>query len=190
MLRFLQNGEYRRLGETQTRRAKVRLISAANVPLLERVKDGRFREDLLYRIAGMTLCLPPLRERGDDVVLLARHFLRTAAEREGMSCPELPAEIVEALRRHAWPGNIRELENVVHQLLVMASGGPLRPSTSRSVRGGGLARPALRAGRDGFERELIARALPQHGGNRTHTAASLGISRQALLVKLRRYGLG
>lgn len=190
LLRFLQSGEYRRLGETQTRRADVRLISAANAPLGERVKRGLFRDDLLYRIAGMTLTLPPLRERGDDVVLLARHFLKSAAERERLPCPELTTEIVEALRRHAWPGNIRELENVIHQLLVMAAGGPLRVDQLAIRSDHGLKRPALRAGRAGFERDLIARALPQHGGNRTRTAASLGISRQALLTKLRRYGLG
>jgi len=190
LLRFLQSGEYRRLGETQTRRAQVRLISAANVPLAERVKRGLFRDDLLYRITGMTLTLPPLRERGDDVVLLARHFLKSAAERERQPCPELPAEIVEALRRYAWPGNIRELENVIHRLLVMASGGPLRPDQLAIHTEPGLARPALRAGRAGFEADMIARTLRQHAGNRTRSAASLGISRQALLAKLRRYGLG
>jgi len=190
LLRFLQSGEYRRLGETQTRRADVRLISASNVALAERVKRGAFRDDLLYRIAAVTLTLPPLRERGDDVVLLARHFLKSAAEREHLPCPELPAEIVEALRRHSWPGNIRELENVIHRLLVMAAGGPLRTDQLAISSEHGQTRPALRAGRAGFERDLIARALPQHGGNRTRTAASLGISRQALLAKLRRYGLG
>ncbi len=190
LLRFLQSGEYRRLGETQTRRAHVRLISAANVALAERVKRGAFRDDLLYRVAAMTLTLPPLRERGDDVMLLARHFLKSAAERERLPCPELPAEIVEALRRHSWPGNIRELENVIHRLLVMAAGGPLRTDQLAICSEHGLTRPALRAGRAGFERDLIARALPQHGGNRTRTAASLGISRQALLTKMRRYGLG
>ncbi len=189
LLRFLQSGEYRRLGETHTRRAAVRVISAANVPLAERVKDGRFRDDLLYRIAGMTLTLPPLRERGDDVALLARHFLKTAADRERVPCPALSAEIVEALRRHAWPGNIRELENVIHQLLVMASGGPLRADQLAIPPGAGLTRAALRAGRAGFERELIARALAAHESNRTRTAASLGISRQALLAKIRRYAL-
>ncbi len=190
LLRFLQSGEYRRVGETQTRQVRVRVISAANVLLGERVAEKAFRQDLLYRLAGLTLRLPPLRERGDDILLLARHFVKLAAEREGCPCPTLGRDLAEDLRRHSWPGNIRELENVVNQLVVMAAGGPLRREhlviASTPVR----TEAALRMGRASFERELISRSLTQNGGNRTRTAASLGISRQGLAVKMRQYRLG
>jgi DNA-binding NtrC family response regulator/tetratricopeptide (TPR) repeat protein len=189
LLRFLQAGEYRRVGETQTRRARVRVLSAANVRLSERVGERLFREDLLYRLAGLTLDVPPLRERGDDVVELARHLLRQAASREGRDCPGLGSEIVAELRRHSWPGNIRELENVINQLVVMAAGGPLRREQLAIASAGMRQRPDLRSGRAIFERELVARTLSQHGGNRTHAAAALGISRQALLLKIRSHRL-
>jgi DNA-binding NtrC family response regulator/tetratricopeptide (TPR) repeat protein len=189
LLRFLQSGEYRRVGETLTRTVRVRVISAANVRLGDRVAEKQFRQDLLYRLAGLTLTLPPLRERGDDILLLARHFLRIAAEREGMACPSLGGGLAEELRRYSWPGNIRELENVVNQLVVMAAGGPLRREHLVIGAPAATGSAVLRTGRASFERDLIARCLAQNADSRTRTAASLGISRQALSVKIRQYGL-
>ena len=190
LLRFVQEKEYRRLGETELRRANVRLLSAANVDLERRVAAGLFREDLLYRLRPIVLALPPLRERGDDVLLLARHFVRLAAQREGMAPPPLPAEVTRALAAYAWPGNIRELENEMSRLVVLAGRGPiLREHLSPR-----LAEPAdppsrLRQARERFEREFVVRALARNGGNRTRTARELGLTRQALVSKIRRLGL-
>jgi DNA-binding NtrC family response regulator len=190
LLRFLATGEYRRLGETEPRRADVRILTAANQRLRDRVAAGSFREDLFYRLCDVTIELPPLRERGDDVLLLARHFLRRAAEREGLPVGSLPAAVAERLRRHTWPGNVRELEREMHRLVVSAGRGPLRPEhlsfgSSKSVAPGGALREARRA----FERDLLARTLAQHSGNKARAAWTLGISRQALVAKCRALGL-
>jgi len=191
LLRFVQEKEYRRVGETETRRASVRILSAANVDLERRVAAGLFREDLMYRLRPIVLALPPLRERGDDVLLLARHFVRMAAQREGLAPPPLPVEVTRALAAYAWPGNIRELENEMNRLVVLAGRGPilrehLSPRLAEPVAD---PRSRLRDARQRFEREFVARALSRNGGNRTRTARELGLTRQALVAKIRRLGL-
>jgi DNA-binding NtrC family response regulator len=193
LLRLLQAREYRRLGETELRRADIRVVTAANVDLEQRVAQGSFREDLMYRIAVVTLRLPPLRERGDDVLLLARHFLRAAARKDGCTVPGLGVGMADALLRHAWPGNVRELENEMTRLVALGGGQPL-PLELLSRRigwGRGAAdRPiALREGLLNFERGFLERALARHRGNRSRTAVELGITRQALLGKMARLGL-
>ena len=191
LLRLVQEREYRRLGETQTRRANVRFVTAANADLEQRVAAGLFREDLLFRLTVVTLKLPPLRERGDDVLILARHFLRSLAAREGQPVPALPRSVAEALRRYAWPGNVRELASEMHRLVLRAGGGPIR-ATHLSPRILGRALPAagsLRSARAAFEREFISGVLPRYGGNRTRAACALGITRQALVTKMRQLGL-
>jgi DNA-binding NtrC family response regulator len=193
LLRLLQSREYRRVGETELRRADIRVITAANVDLEQRAKQGQFREDLMYRIAVVTLRLPPLRERGDDVLLLARHFLRAAARRDGCAAPGLPASLGEALLRHAWPGNVRELENEMARLVALCGGQPprlelLSPRIARSAEE--PPQPlALREGLLAFERGFLERALLRHRGNRSRTAMELGITRQALLGKIARFGI-
>jgi DNA-binding NtrC family response regulator/tetratricopeptide (TPR) repeat protein len=190
LLRFLADGEYRRLGESEVRRASVRIVTAANVALAERVREGLFREDLMYRLTEFTLRLPPLRERGEDILVLARHFLMQAAREKGAAAASLPGEVAKALRGCPWPGNVRQLRSEINRLVVLASGGPLRVEhLSIASPPEGTARPALRDARAAFERETIARLLPEHAGNRVRTAAALGISRQALVVKIRQYGL-
>jgi DNA-binding NtrC family response regulator/tetratricopeptide (TPR) repeat protein len=192
LLRFLAEGEYRRLGESEPRRADVRLLTAANQPLRERVAAGAFREDLMYRLAPLTLTLPPLRERGQDVLLLARHFLTRAASRRGLTAPALSPELAQALLAHAWPGNVRELESEMERLLVLSAGELPRCehlSPHLAVRHGGPAFGTLRAALAVFEREHIARTLDRHAGHRSRAAAALGLSRQGLVGKLRRLGL-
>jgi DNA-binding NtrC family response regulator len=193
LLRLLQEREYRRVGETQLRRANVRVITAANVDLEERVAKGLFRQDLMYRIAVVTLRLPPLREREGDLLLLARHFLRTAAIRDGRTPPPLPASLCDALSRYAWPGNVRELENEMARLVALSGGEPLdaallssRIGAGRSPRRDSL---SLREGLLGFERDFLKDALTRTRGNRSRTAVEIGITRQALLAKMSRYGL-
>jgi len=191
LLRFLQEGEYRRLGDSALQRADVRLITAANVPLEEKVRRGLLREDLMYRLNAIVLTLPSLRERGADVLLLARHFLRQAAAREGRPAPVLRPEIVRLLEAWSWPGNVRELENEMQRLVVMAGAGPVSVEdlSSRIPRQRAPGASSLRHALQGFEREAIREALGRLGGNRAQTAAHLGVTRQALLGKMKRLGL-
>jgi DNA-binding NtrC family response regulator len=191
LLRFVQESEYRRVGETFLRRCNVRVVTAANVRLEDQVACGLFRRDLLYRLTVLTLALPPLRDRGDDVVLLARTFLREAATTAGLPVPELPRELASALRECAWPGNVRQLQNEMRRLVTMTLGEGLNADQlSAGVERGG-ARPLerLRLARREFERAYVREALKRHGGNRARTAAALGLSRQGLGLKLNSLGL-
>ena len=191
LLRLLEVKEYRRVGESRTRRADVRFITASNVALEERVAQGRFREDLMYRLNRAVLSVPPLRERSGDVLLLARHFLRGAAARAGVATPILSAEAARALERHVWPGNVRELENEMDRLIVMCGAATIRrDDLARAI----VAPPSpasrsLREALWAFERDYITRALREHGGNRARTACLLGLTRQALVAKIARLGI-
>ncbi len=191
LLRFLEGGEYRRLGETVARKADVRVISATNVDLARRVREGRFREDLWFRLNGELISVPPLRERGADVLLLARHFLHEQAARRGETPPALSREAEAALLDHPWPGNVRELENEMRRLGVRAAGREVKVEDlspglqARSARRAGTLRAALRH----RETELVQDALQRHGGIVSRAAAELGITRQALWAKVRRLGL-
>ncbi|MEE8217535.1 MAG: sigma-54 dependent transcriptional regulator [Vicinamibacteria bacterium] len=187
LLRFLDDGEYHRLGETGARRADVRVLSATNVDLSERVRQHRFREDLWYRLKDHCILVPPLREREGDVLFLARHFLHQGARSEGRE-PRLGREAETAIARYSWPGNVRQLEREMRRAAVMAGGGVVELShLSDDVRqcepaGGG----DLRAARDEFERDYVRRVVDRHDGMRTAAAAELGITRQALFAKIRR----
>jgi DNA-binding NtrC family response regulator len=193
LLRFLQEGEYRRVGETAFRRANVRVVTAANLRLGERVARGAFREDLLYRINVVTLTLPPLRERRDDIVLLARRFLHQTATKWGLPVPEMTREVALALQACSWPGNVRQLQNEMERLLALCSGGALtvdRPSSDVLLATHSpSAVSQLRQARADFDRRYVQEALLRHGGNRTRTAAALGVSRQGLGLLLSRHGL-
>jgi DNA-binding NtrC family response regulator len=190
LLRFLENGEYHRLGETRMRRAHVRVVSATNVDLPCHVSRGLFREDLLYRLVVHTIALPPLRDRGRDILLLLEHFLRRELGPERRP-PRLSQEAERVLLRFPWPGNVRQLVNEARRLVVSAEAGTVRPSDLsadvREFEGGPGGR--LQAAKDEFERRFIRRALERNGGNRTATAAELGISRQALVAKIGRLGI-
>jgi DNA-binding NtrC family response regulator len=191
LLRFVQEREYRRVGETVMRRADVRVLTAANVRLEDQVARGLFRMDLLYRLNLMTLALPPLRDRADDVLLLARTFLRQAAVERHLPVLGLSRDLAAALTAFAWPGNVRQLQNEMVRLVTLTGGGPLEPRMlSPDVRRGTRrAVTLLRQARSEFEREYLRDALARHGGNRTRTAAALGLSRQGLSLKLNRLGL-
>ena len=191
LLRFVQEREYRRVGETFVRHADLRVLTAANVRLEDQVARGLFRQDLLYRVNVMTLTLPPLRDRGDDVLLLAKAFLREEAAAGRFPVPELPRELATVLTRCAWPGNVRQLQNEMQRLVALAAGGPLRPELLSPGVQRGEPRPVarLQQARREFEREYLREALERHGGNRTRTAAALGLSRQGLGLKLNRLGL-
>jgi DNA-binding NtrC family response regulator len=191
LLRFLQEGEYRRLGETVLRKADVRLVSATNVDLAERVRAGRFRHDLWFRLKTERLVVPPLRQRGGDVLLLARHFLEQLARARGVSVPRLTAAAEDALVAHAWPGNVRELESEMQRLVVRHPGGSVGPEQlsaelALAPRPCGTLRLALRR----VESEMVREALARHPGQSARAAAELGITRQALWAKRRRLEAG
>jgi DNA-binding NtrC family response regulator/tetratricopeptide (TPR) repeat protein len=192
LLRFLQSKEYRRVGETKVRRADVRIVSAANVPLAERVRENRFRSDILYRLATIQIQVPRLTERGDDVLLLARSFLREEAKGTGRPPQELTAEAARRLMAWGWPGNVRELQNEMARASVKAGRGAVRVEHLSADLRDAAAHRTLRTLREvaaDSERRHIAEALQRHGGNRARTAATLGLSRQALVTKIGRLGL-
>jgi DNA-binding NtrC family response regulator len=188
LLRFLQEGEYQRVGETTLRRSNLRLLTATNVDLHERARQGKFREDLVYRLDVVTLLVPPLRERGDDVLVLARHFLGVAAQGERLPRPQPSPELWRAIRGYSWPGNVRQLEHEMNRLVLFGGGGPVGPEhlSKEVARARPVARRPLRSAIDDFERDYLRQMLECHGGVRTATAAALGITRQALHAKMRR----
>jgi len=193
LLRFLQEGEIRRLGESAVREADVRIVAATNRQLEKEVDEGRFREDLYYRIRGVELRVPPLRERGRDVLLLADHFLARESRREpgGPNC--FSDDALQALQLYDWPGNVRELENVVRSAYALAPGGAIdlehlhprmRIARATRVPVGGFFDEVTR-----FRRDLVERSLERAEGNQSRAAAMLGISRQALAYQIRELGI-
>ncbi len=192
LLRFLQEGEYRRLGEAGVRRGNVRIVSATNRPLEVAVARSGFRSDLLYRLSAVVVEVPPLRERAEDIEILAEHFLRRFAGQLGRRPLVLDRDALDELKQHRWPGNVRELENVMARLTVLCAGSligvaelakilsPCQGSAARSSRGSLEERIAA------TEREAISAQLTRSGGRKAAAARALGISRQALHTKLRR----
>jgi DNA-binding NtrC family response regulator/tetratricopeptide (TPR) repeat protein len=193
LLRVLQEGEVRRLGESTARRVDVRLVAATHRDLARMVSDGKFRQDLYYRLKVCTVTLPPLRERGDDAMLLAEHFL--AAERRRRSLPQLhlAADARRALQAHRWPGNVRELANVLQAAAALAGNGPIRASMLDLDRPAGAemgdGASAYHQELDDFRRALLRKALRATTGNRAAAARRLGLSRQALSYLVLHLGL-
>jgi two-component system, NtrC family, response regulator HupR/HoxA len=195
LLRVLQEGELRRVGDTRTRRLDVRVVSATHRTLEEASAAGTFRMDLLFRLNAVCVQLPPLRERGADVLLLARHFLQQAADRRGCDAPGLSPPLIERMRRHAWPGNVRELSNACAYAVLVAGGrGTIGlehwpPGALREGIVGAAAAHGLHAETRALEERRLREALARARWNKSQAARSLGLSRQGLLKKLRRYGL-
>lgn len=190
LLRALQEGEIRRVGESRPRRVDVRVISATARDLARDVSTGRFREDLYYRLHVAVIPLPPLRHRGRDVTLLARHFLERYAREYGRGSLQFAPEGLAALASHAWPGNVRELQNAVSQAVALADPNGLvtpamLPEPVRRSRGASSVAVDYRSRVDAHRRDLICEALERTGGNRSRAARNLGISRQALLYLIR-----
>ena len=195
LLRVLQDGSFFRMGDTEPRRVDVRLLSASNRPLPELVASGQFRADLYYRLKVGEVNLPPLRERRNDIPILASHFLTKHAARLGKSARGFTTEALSALMRHPWPGNGRELENVVQRMIIVA---PTEILDVDSIPAD-LLDPAA-AGRpmlehlspqslDEVEAHFIAKTLRENQGNRAATAAVLGIDKSTLWRKIKRHKL-
>jgi two-component system response regulator HydG len=199
LLRVLQEKEIQRVGGEETLKVDVRVVSATHRDLQAEVKAGRFREDLYYRLHIVPLTLPPLRERPEDIPLLARHFVAKHGPRVNKRVRGLEDSTLRALARHAWPGNVRELENVMEQALVFAEGELLTEADlPPHLTGGGprmdVGLPVPHGDRplpeilEDLERQLIARAYEKAGGVKTETARLLGIKTSALYYKLEKYG--
>ncbi|MEM9701655.1 MAG: sigma-54 dependent transcriptional regulator [Planctomycetota bacterium] len=219
LLRVLQEQEFERVGDTRTIRVNTRVIAATNRELLEEVAEDRFREDLYFRLNVLSIDLPPLRERSEDIPQLAEHFARVYAARDGASPPKLAADNVKLLSRYAFPGNVRELQNYIERALALSEGGTLTsdllPDHVRGIR------PPLRLVRSGeesadglrqklvrkelsdlpgstevhpeiigrIEREILLQVLRAAQGVQTKAAGRLGINRNTLHKKIEEHGL-
>jgi two-component system response regulator HydG len=202
LLRFLQEGEMYRIGGKQPIRVDVRVLSATNRDLENEVKNGRFREDLFYRLNTITLRVPPLRKRPEDVALLVRHFLDHSRYGASRSL-NVDAKAMVALKNYGWPGNIRELQNTIEQLRILVEGAEIRledlPFNIRMAQsaamqvgqnsGNGAGTPLIAMSLEDLERNHILQMLAYQHGNKTKTAKVLGITIKTLYNKLHRYGM-
>jgi Nif-specific regulatory protein len=193
LLRVLQDGEVRRIGDNESTRVDVRIISATNRDLLREVKEGRFREDLYYRLNVVSITLPPLRDRRVDIPLLCRHFLECDPSIKAKGIREIEKKALDLMMEFPWPGNIRELQNVISYTAVMAKGATIRLSDlPEGIRNWQHTQPMLAPGRSmrQVEREYLLATLADCGGDRKLTAQKLGISLRTLQYKLKEYRNG
>ena len=203
LLRVLQERTFERLGGIRPVSVDVRVIAATNKDLKEAVRKGEFREDLYYRLNVVPINLPPLRERKEDIGNLVNTFLRSAAGISGGTIKEMSPEAMEYLMNYNWPGNIRELENIVERCVVITESnvidadslpqeilsynGQSEGSSSSSRVSSDSSEPLLNSAIDDREKEVIIKALKEHDGNKTKTALALGISRRSLHRKIQKY---
>jgi two-component system NtrC family response regulator len=195
LLRALQEGKVQRLGGQHELPAAPRLIAATNRDLAAEAAAGRFRQDLFYRLAVVPLVLPPLRERREDVPLLAEHFAARAARRHGLKAAPLPPAVMRRLLEHAWPGNARELANVVERLVLLAEDGKVKaedlpPELAGRAQGdGGFRLPPAGLAWEEHERDCLRQALELAQGNRARAARLLDLPYKAFLYRLVKFGL-
>jgi DNA-binding NtrC family response regulator len=189
LLRVLQTGEFQRVGSSKTRHVDVRVFAATNVDIMREVADGRFREDLLYRLNTVEIHLPPLRERQEDVSGLATHFLRMSSTKYNRKFTGFDREAIQALVEHRWPGNIRELQHTVERSILMAQGSQIRADDlglrTRVDGAGRLEEMTL----NDAEKYLIQKALARVQGNVSRAAEALGLSRSALYRRLQEHDI-
>ena len=195
LLRVLQEREIRRVGSNAPIKIDVRILAASHRSLEELVKEGRFREDLLYRLNVVTIPVPPLRERREDIPLLAAHFLEGAVKRLGKPVPTLSQEAMNLLLEYPWPGNVRQLENAIERAVLLATRetifpGDFPPSLLRTGSAGEQGAPPPKLLRlEDMEREHILSTLDDLGWNQARAAEALGIGRNTLWRKLKEYGI-
>jgi DNA-binding NtrC family response regulator len=188
LLRVLQTGELQRVGSSRTRHVDVRVLSATNADIAAEIEAGRFREDLLYRLNTVEIRLPPLRDRQDDILVLAAHFLGEYAAKYGKKLSSFDAAAQTALLAHTWPGNVRELAHAVERSVLLAHGDRI---TAKDL--GLLVRESARTDEEmtleDAERAFIRKVLARHEGNVMAAADQLGMSRSALYRRIQQYGL-
>ena len=192
LLRVLETGEFERVGSSKTQKVNVRLLSATNADLHAEVAQGRFRQDLLFRLNTVEIRLPPLRDRIEDIPILAEHFLKLHRERYRRPIMGFTPEALNALRQHLWPGNVRELDHVIERAVLMSPGSIVTPfdlaleATPDARLSARLEEMSL----EDAERLLIKKALARFEGNANRAAEALGLSRSALYRRSQKYGLG
>lgn len=195
LLRVLQQHTFERLGESRTRKTDIRAICATNADLPAMVRGHTFREDLFYRINLITLRIPPLRERRDDIPLLARNFMESASRSHGIRCPEISHEALGYLSRLPYPGNVRQLKNMVERAVLMCAGGILEKcdfeadGNIQDVSATDLKGSLEGATLEDLEAAAIAEAVRKYDGNLSRVAAALGITRQSLYRKIEKHGI-
>jgi transcriptional regulator with PAS, ATPase and Fis domain len=199
LLRALQERSLRRVGGDREILVDVRVIAATNKSLPGAIRDGRFREDLYYRLAVLELHIPPLRERREDIALLAKHFLQNFEARVGRRLSGFTAELLQAVEAYDWPGNVRELENEIERLVTLAEDGQLLQAEQLSAKfnqrknsNAGSAPKSfvkLRDAMGDLEKQMILAAQEKFHGNKSQMARSLGLSRLGLQRKMERLGL-
>jgi DNA-binding NtrC family response regulator len=189
LLRVLETGEMERVGSSKTHKVDVRVISATNADLKLESAEGRFRSDLLFRLNTVELPIPPLRERKEDIPLLAAHFLKLYAQRYRKPVKSFEPSALQKMLDHAWPGNVRELDHSIERAVLM--------STSEQIQAADLGLESERAASakiedlslEEVENLLIKKALARHSGNISHAADALGLSRSALYRRMQKYGV-
>jgi DNA-binding NtrC family response regulator len=202
LLRFLEQGEVLPVGETRPQRVDVRVVAATNADLEQRVSEGKFREDLFYRLSVIRIHVPPLRDRREEIPHLSTFFLREACDRLGKPGVRLSAETLDIFDAYAWPGNVRQLRNEVQRAVALTSaGGTITPDVlsstlaqpnlidARTLPRGRGRRPTLAAAVERLERDLIEAALTRSAGNISRTARELGLTRRGLYLKLQRLAI-
>lgn len=196
LLRFLQEGEYQRVGGNQSLRADVRIISATHRDVEDEVRKGDFREDLFFRLNVITMKIPPLRERREDIPALVDHFLRNFARENHKKIGGTTREAKDLLTKYDYPGNVRELENIMERAIVISRGPlisvedlPFKDQRMKHAPAADGKGRTLRKNIEALERRLIEEAMEEAAGNQTHAAAALGLSERMLRYKLKKYGL-
>ena len=201
LLQVLQDGTFSRLGGRTTIRTDVRITAATNIDMMKAMAEKTFREDLYYRLNGISLKLPPLRERTDEIAAFANYFIRKGAKKYGLEPLPLSLSLLAAMKAYSWPGNLREMENVINRYLVLGDEAPIlpelmmappvgeeSPTSSQASAGGGLKR-LVRSVKGEAERTAILAALEEESWNRKAAANALHISYKALLYKIKEYGI-
>jgi len=204
IVRVLQEQTFERVGGSSRVEVDVRVIASSNRDLPSEIEAGRFRQDLFYRLSVVPIRVPPLTERREDIPLLARHFMIRSAETAGLPAREYGEDAMAALQAYDWPGNVRQLRNVVDWLLIMSTGDPkepiradmlppeigaITPTVLKWDKGGEIMGLPLREAREVFEREYLLAQVTRFGGNISRTAAFVGMERSALHRKLKSLGV-
>jgi two-component system, NtrC family, response regulator len=190
LLRFLQEQTFMRVGGRQEIRSDVRIIAATHADLKSAISDGRFREDLYFRLAVVVIGLPPLRERGNDIAVVATEFLNRFAAQSGKTGVTFAPETLRAASRYSWPGNVRELQNRVHRAIIMADGQRITPADMELNHvPGGIPATTLKEARENIEREMVIQALRRSGGKISAASNELGISRPTLYELIQKLGI-
>jgi DNA-binding NtrC family response regulator len=190
LLHVIQTRELTPVGDTRVINVDVRVIAATNADLAQRVKEGRFREDLYYRLNVIEISMPPLRERRDDIAVLIKHYMAIYAKEAGKNIKDIDYEAMQAMLGYDWPGNIRELGNTIERAVVLADSDTVTihdlPDKFRTLDLEGVPTSSLRQALDSYEREYIKRSLTEHKGNKETTAEALGVDLATLYRKLKK----